>query len=120
MEWLTIIISVIALGIAVWQAFLSKQQLDKAVETKDDTEKLLDEIKEKVLKIEGISEETRKDVKEQMSKLIDKQDENIKTLLSSPHQSEQNQMVGQILAAAISNPESLRTLVEISNNSKSK
>lgn len=118
MEWLTVIISLIALGIALWQAFISKQQLREAQETKSDTKNLLDEIKEKVVKIEGISEDTKSTVSEQMSKLIDKQDENIKTLLKSPHESEQNQMIGNILAAAISNPDSFNTLIKLGQENK--
>jgi len=115
--WVTILISLGSLAVAVWQADISKKQLEEAKKTKGETEKVLDKINEKVLEIEKISKETRDNVKEQISKLIEKQDENIKTLLDAPHKSEQNQMMTQIFTAALSNPETLKTLAEIGNNS---
>jgi heme exporter protein D len=118
MEWLTIGISLIALVVAVIQTFISKQQLKEAQETKSDTEELLDEIKEKVVKIEGISDDTKRTVSEQMAKLIDKQDENIKTLLNSPHKSEQNQMMNNLFSSIFSSPENLKTIMELSKENK--
>lgn len=118
MDVLTIILSVFALGISLWQGFLSKQQLDQAKETKSDTEKLLDEIKSKVQKIETLSDETRKDVKDQIAKLIDQQNENFKTLLSNPVKSQENEMMMQIMGQAMQNPEMLKTLMEISTKTK--
>lgn len=117
-ELISIIIAIIALLVAVWQGFLSKQQLEQAKETKSDTEKLLDEINSKVQKIETLTDETRKDVKEQISKLIDKQDENMKTLLNNPAKSEQNQMMMQLLAPMLQNPESFKMLMELSKSNK--
>lgn len=78
-----ILIWCLALILSFWQGFLAKQSLEQAKETKNDTERLLDEIKSKVSKVEIISDETRKDVKEQISKMIDKNDENFKTLLEN-------------------------------------
>lgn len=117
-ELISIIIAIIALLVAVWQGFLSKQQLEQAKETKSDTEKLLDEINSKVQKIETLTDETRKDVKEQISKLIDKQDENMKTLLNNPAKSEQNQMMMQLLTPMLQNPESFKMLMELSKSNK--
>lgn len=117
-ELISIIIAIIALLVAIWQGFLSKQQLEQAKETKSDTEKLLDEINSKVQKIETLTDETRKDVKEQISKLIDKQDENMKTLLNNPAKSEQNQMMMQLLAPMLQNPESFKMLMELSKSNK--
>jgi len=45
-------IAIIAVLIAIWQAYLSKQQLEKAKETRNETEKLLDDIKDRVKKID--------------------------------------------------------------------
>lgn len=112
MENVSLIIAIIALLVALWQGWLSKQQLDEAKQTKNDTEKLLDEIKDKVNYIQTISNETRSDVKDQVSKLIDKQDENMKTLLNSPAQTEQNQMIMQLM----SQPDVLKQLLELTNN----
>jgi ATP-dependent Zn protease len=65
---------------------------------------LLDEIKEKIVKIETISDETRKDVKEQISKMIDKNDENFKTLLKSSKEIDQNQLLTTLLPSLLQNP----------------
>ena len=113
---LTLILSVLAILVAFWQGFLSKQQLDQARQTKTDTEKLLDEIKSKVFKLEMIWDETRKDVKEQISKLIDKQDENFKSLLNAPKENSQNEMMMTFLPKMLENPEMLRTLIDIGKN----
>lgn len=120
MEILGICIAIIALIVALWQGFLSKRQLEQAKETKTDTEKLLDEINIKVKKIEMLTDETRKDVKEQISKLIDKQDENMKTLLNNPAKSEENQMIMQLLAPMLQNPESFKMLMELGKSNKQK
>lgn len=112
---LAIIISIIAVGVAVWQGFLAKNQLEQAKLTKTETEKLLDEIKSKVQRIETISDETRKDVKEQISKLVDKQDENLKTLLNAPKDNRQNEMLMALLPKLMENPVMLEKLIEIGN-----
>lgn len=115
-ELITLSISIVAIIVAFWQGFLAKAQLDQAKQTKTDTEKLLDEIKQKVVKIETISDETRKDVKEQISKLIDKQDENFKTLLNAPKEDSQNQMLMTFLPALLEKPEMMETLLRFSKN----
>lgn len=120
MEYIGIIIAVLALIVSFWQGWLSKQQLDEAKSTKKDTEELLDEIKTKVNKVETISDETRKDVKEQIAKLIDKQDENMKILLESPAKSDQNQMIMQFMSQAMSNPDMFNKIMELSNQNKNK
>lgn len=112
-DWLPIAISITAVFVALWQGFLAKQQLDKAERTKDDTEKLLDEIKEKTTKIEMISDETRRDVKEQISKLVDKQDENLKALLNAPKETTQHEMLMSLLPKIMENPDSFTALIEI-------
>lgn len=111
-------ISVLAAIIALWQGFLAKMQLDQAKATKTETEKLLQEVKDKVTRIENNSDETRKDVKEQISKLIDKQDENFKTLLSTPQKNSQNEMLMQILPKLFESPKTLETLVKFANSQK--
>lgn len=83
MEYISLVVAFIALFVAFWQWFLSKQQLEQAKETKKDTERLLDEIKQKIVRIEAISDETRKDVKEQISNMINKNDENFKEVLKN-------------------------------------
>lgn len=117
-EILAILISLIAVGVAFWQGFLAKSQLDQAKTTKTETEKLLAEIKSKVQRVETISDETRKDVKEQISKLIDKQDENFKVLLNAPKENNQNEMLMKMLPMIMENPEMLKTLMDIGNASK--
>ena len=114
-ELLTLGISLIAVGIAVWQGFLAKSQLEEAKRTKTETEKLLDEIKNKVQRIETISDETRKDVKEHISKLIDKQDENFKVLLNAPMENSQNEMLKTFLPELMQNPSMMEKLIEIGN-----
>lgn len=114
-QWIPIVIAVIAVVVAFWQGFLAKSQLDQAKITKHDTEKLLDEIKNKVLRIETISDETRKDVKEQISKLIDKQDENFKVLLNAPKENNQNEMMMALLPKMMENPALLKSLIELGN-----
>lgn len=118
MELIAISIAVVALGVSFWQAFLSRQQLEQAKETKGDTEKLLSEIKNKVNKIESISDETRKDVKEQVSKMIDKQNEHIQSLLETPQKSEQNQMIMQLLGPMLSNPDNFEKLIKITEKKR--
>lgn len=116
MEIITIVLSVIALLIALWQGMLSKNQLEQAKQTKSDTEKLLDDIKQKVNRVEVISDETRKDVKEQIGKLIDKQDENLKALLNAPKENSQNEMIMTLLPTLMEKPEMLDTLIKLGQN----
>ncbi len=118
LEILAIIISLVAVGIAFWQGFLAKSQLEQAKTTKTETEKLLAEIKSKVQRVETISDETRKDVKEQISKLIDKQDENFKVLLNAPKENNQNEMLMTMLPMMMENPEMMKTLIELGNAEK--
>ncbi|RXJ69696.1 hypothetical protein CRV08_03045 [Halarcobacter ebronensis] len=113
MEYFPLIISFIAVIIALWQGYLAKSQLEQAKITKRDTEKLLDDIKEKVNKIEMISDETRKDVKEQISKLVDKQDENFKLLLNTPKENNQNEMIMKLFPSLMNNPELLKMFIEM-------
>lgn len=111
---LPILISAVAVIVAVWQALIAKLQLDQSKSTKTETEKLLQEVKEKVSKIESITDETRKDVREQISKLVDKQDENFKTLLTAPQQNSQNEMIAQLLPQLLANGETLKMLMDYS------
>lgn len=115
-EIISLWIASLALLVAFWQWFLSKQQLEQAKETKNDTEKLLTEIKEKVLRIENLTDETRKDLKDQVSKLIDKQDENMKLLLNSPKEENQNQLIASLLPTLLQNPDMMKTMIDISNS----
>lgn len=113
MEYIGIIIAILALWVAFWQWFLSKQQLEEAKKTKWETEKLLSEISNKIIKIEAISDETRKDVKEQISKMIDKNDENFKTLLNSWKEIDQNQLMTTLLPALFQNPNWIESMVKL-------
>jgi gas vesicle protein len=117
-EVATLIISLVAVSLAFWQGNIAKRQLEESKETKTETEKLLDEIKEKVVKIESISDETRKEVKDQVSKLIDKQDENFKTLLNAPREDSQNQMIAQLLPVMMNNPDTLKALIDLGSQKK--
>lgn len=117
-EIITIVLAVIAIIIALWQGFLSKIQLDESKKTKDETEKLLDEIHDKILKIEGISDETRKDVKDQITRLIDKQDENFKMLLSAPKDTNQKELLMTLVPKLMENPELFNTLLQMSQKGK--
>ena len=119
MENLPIAISTIAVIIAIWQGALAKSQLEQAKTTKQETEKLLDSIKEKVSRIEMISDETRKDVKDQISKLIDKQDENFKLLLNTPKENNQNEMIMKLLPSLMGNPDMLKMMMEMGKKNKS-
>lgn len=114
-DFIALGVAVIAVLIAIWQALLSKAQLNESKRTKDETEKLLDEIKNKVFKIELISDETRKDVKDQITRLIDKQDENFKTLLNAPKDKNQTDLMMSLLPSLLQNPEKLTSLIELSN-----
>ncbi len=113
MNTIALVFSGIALLLAFWQGYLAKQQLSESKKTRNETEKLLERIKEKVDKVETISDETRKDVKDQISKLIDKQDENFKILLNSPKEDSQNQMMATFLPELMKNPEMLKTMIEL-------
>lgn len=113
MEYIGIIIAILALWVAFWQWFLSKQQLEEAKKTKWETEKLLSEISNKIIKIEAISDETRKDVKEQISKMIDKNDENFKTLLNSWKEIDQNQLMTTLLPALFQNPDWIENIMKL-------
>ncbi|RXJ99338.1 hypothetical protein CRV02_11900 [Arcobacter sp. CECT 8989] len=112
MEWLPIVIAVVAVVIAIWQGVLAKAQLEQAKITKQETERVLETINEKVNKIEMISDETRKDVREQISKLVDKQDENFKMLLNTPKENSQNELIAKLLPTLMTDPEMFKMLVE--------
>lgn len=114
-EYIAIGISLLAVIVAFWQGNLSKQQLNQAKQTKNETDKLLEEIKSRVTKVESISDETRKDVKDQISKLIDKQDENFKVLLNAPAQNSQNEMIAALLPTLLQNPDSMKTMMDLAN-----
>lgn len=117
-ELIALIVSLVAVFIAFWQGFIAKSQLEEAKRTKTETEKLLAEINSKVQRVETISDETRKDVKEQISKLIDKQDENFKVLLNAPKESSQNEMLMTFLPKLMDNPAMMEKLIEIGNKQK--
>jgi len=117
-ELIALGVSLVAIFVAFWQGFLAKSQLEEAKRTKTETEKVLDEIKSKVQRVETISDETRKDVKEQISKLIDKQDENFKVLLNAPKESSQNEMLMTFLPKLMENPEMMERLIDIGNRQK--
>ena len=63
-------------------------------------------------KIELISDETRKDIKEQISKMIDKNDENFKELLKNSSKSNEIQMVST-LAPLMQNPELFNNIIQL-------
>ena len=115
---IALIVSLVAVGVAFWQGFLAKSQLEEAKRTKNETEKLLDEIKSKVHRVETISDETRKDVKEQISKLIDQQDQNLKVLLNAPKESSQNEMLMTFLPKLFENPELMEKLIKFGDKQK--
>jgi len=117
-EIITSILALIAIFIALWQGYLSKVQLDESKKTKSETEKLLDEIHVKVNRIEGISDETRKDVKDQISRLIDKQDENFKMLLSAPKETNQKELLMSLVPKLMENPDLFSTLIQMSQKGK--
>lgn len=112
----TVVVSVTAIGIAIWQGVLAKQQLDQAKQTKTDTERLLDDIKYKVNKIESISDETRRNVENQISKLIDKQDENFKLLLNAPQETNNLEFIKEIMPLMVQNPKMMETMVKLSKD----
>ncbi|TGK79287.1 hypothetical protein EHQ23_16895 [Leptospira bourretii] len=113
-----ILISIAAVLVAFWQGFLAKSSLEQAKATKSETERVLIEIKEKVLRIETISDETRKDVKEQITRLIDKQDENFKVLLNAPKENNQNEMIMTLLPKLMENPEMMSMLMGMAKKKK--
>lgn len=110
----SLIVAIVSIFIAIWQGMLSKQQLEQAKNTKNETEKLLWIINEKVNKIELISDETRRDIKEQISKMIDKNDENFKELLKNGSKTNEIQMVSA-LAPLMQNMDRFMQLVEMWN-----
>ncbi|MGR3811648.1 hypothetical protein [Jiulongibacter sp. NS-SX5] len=112
-----LVVSFLALLVALWQGFISKSQLEEAKRTKTDTEKLLDEIKAKVIQIHSNSDETRRDVKDQIGKLIDKQDENFKVLLNAPKENSQNEIIKSLLPKMLENPANLERIMNAAFNS---
>ena len=102
-DLLPFLVSTIAVVVALWQGFLAKQQLDQAKNTQRDTEKLLDEIREKVIRIEDMSDETRRNVKEQITKLVDRQDDYLKSFINAPKENSQNEMIAALAPALFQN-----------------
>lgn len=115
---ITIVLSIVAIAIAVWQGFIAKQQLDDSKRTKEETEKILSAIKEKVDEVQGISDETRRNVQEQVTKLIDQQNENFKSLLNAPQNQKQNEMVMQLMPYLLQKPELLQNIMKLSKQNK--
>ena len=111
-------ISFLAVLVAVWQGLLAKQQLNAAKATRDETGKLLEDIKAKVVRIESISDETRTDVRQQITRLVDKQDENFKFLLRTPNEQSQNQMIADLLPTLLQQPDALKTIMDVFGDSK--
>lgn len=111
-------IAAIAVGVALRQTSISKAQLDEAKRTQSDTEKLLETIKLKVENIEIISNETKRNVEEQVRRMVDKQDENIKMLLNSPKEINQNEMLKTVLPSLVQNPENLKILLDLAGKAK--
>lgn len=117
-DMVSIGIAVIAVGIALWQTSISRAQLDEAKKTQSETEKLLGAIKLKVDNVEIISNETKRNVEEQVRRMVDKQDENIKMLLSSPKEKDQNEMLKAVLPSLIQNPANLKMLFDLAEKAK--
>jgi len=112
---ITIVLSIVAIVIALWQGFIAKQLLEDSKRTKDETEKILNAIKEKVDEVQGISDETRRNVQEQITTLINQQSENFKSVLNAPQSAKQNEMVMQLL---LQKPEILDTFLKLSEQNK--
>ncbi|MEA4966666.1 MAG: hypothetical protein VB048_00925 [Bacteroidaceae bacterium] len=110
----SIVIGFIAVVIAFWQARISKDQLEESKATKTETEKLLVEIKSKVEKIDSISSDTKRNIEEQIRRMIDRQDENFKILLASPKEKNQNDLLMAMLPKVFDNPELFAKVLEIS------
>lgn len=105
-QYLSLGLSIIAILIAFWQGYLAK-------DTKRRTEDVLHAIEEKVSQIQTISDETRKDVRENISKFIDKQDENLKMLLKAPTENNQSQMIAQLLPVFLNSDNGIETLMKL-------
>jgi predicted PurR-regulated permease PerM len=82
-EIFTIIIAVVSAGIAFWQGISAHKQVELSKNTNDETKRLLEDIKRIVEKVENVSSETKKDVENQVDKLIDNQNEHQKTLMGN-------------------------------------
>lgn len=91
-EYIAIGLSLIAIGVAFWQGYLSKQQLNEAKDTKKETSDLLDKIKDKVTNIESTTKNTEENVKQQVSAMIETQSRQIETLMKAPQQQQNNEM----------------------------
>ena len=114
----SLLISIVAVGVAFWQVSISRAQLREAKTTKSDTEKLLAEIRTSVNRIEISSEETRKRVNDQVDKLIDKQDENMKRLLDSPKEKSQSDLLMALIPEIFKSPDLLKTIIDAGNKGK--
>jgi gas vesicle protein len=106
-------IAFLAVIVAFWQGFLSKAQLEEAKRTKTETDKILTEISQKAEHIQSIADETRKDVKDQISRLIEKQDENFKLVLNAPNNKNQSDLLQALVPKLMENPQIFQTLIEL-------
>lgn len=106
-------LSVVAIAISIWQGITSAKQLKLAQDVNNKTENLLENIKEKIIKIETISDETRKDVKEQVRDMIKQNDENFKHLLKSSKEIDQNQLMTAILPSLFQNPDWFENIMKL-------
>lgn len=112
-ELIALVVSIIAVCIAFWQAKISKDQLTEAKETKKDTSDLLDKIKEKVATIESTTKTTEDNIKTQISSLIENQNSQIQTLLSAPQQQQNTEMAMALIKPLMeNNPEILGDILK--------
>ncbi len=115
---ITIVLSLVAIVVAFWQGFIAKQQLDDSKKTKDETQKILNDINAKVEEVQNISDETRRSVQDQVTKLIDQQNENFKSLLNAPQSAKQNEMIMQLMPFLLQKPELLENIMKLSEQNK--
>lgn len=64
-------IAVVAVGIAFWQGWTSKQQLDLAKDTEARTEKALDEIKRETAETRRLSQDIKANIDDRITKILD-------------------------------------------------
>lgn len=127
-EVITIIIAIIAAGVAMWQGVSAHKQVKIAETTNDETRKLMEEIKKTVEKVKNVSTETKKEVEKQIDKLVDNQNDHQKTLMENftkilsnfdPKTKQDSQMGEQLLSAFLSgnlDMEKMTKLAEFGNN----
>lgn len=73
---MSLVVAIIAAGVALWQGMISKQQLDMARSSESKTEKALDEVRQLSRENRDLIAGVKKEIEDRITRILDQRLEN--------------------------------------------